>query len=329
MRFSTASRGLILAGILIALAFAAAPTSAPSQVQVRASAVNFNLNYSDPASDVFVLYTANNTHLTDAAGNWIYTNTQPQVNILRLFSVDAGASVGVYLRIQGGSAISNLPNTSYEVHLYTRLDNSTHYILHYSNRTATLRSNLTGSTVVNLSANATIGPTYQLGFAVSKADLGTVTEWNIDGTAKMVGANYTFEDFGWLQPGSPGSAPAFLQGRVTDAADGAGLAGVNVSAGAAGAYTTTNATGYYVLPAAPGNYTLTFSLSGYGTVSKTVTVQYQQTQTVNAQLSKSTAALLTSPYLWVVVVVVAVALIAGILILRGRKPTPPKANPPP
>jgi len=314
---------LSLAIVIVSVLTAAPATTPASAGPVRASAVNFNLNYSDPASDVFILYTSNNSHVTDAAGNWLYSNTEPQVNILRIFSVNGSSDVGVYLRVQGGSAISNRANTSYEIHLYTRSDNSTSYILRYTNGATTLRTNHTGSTAYNLTANTTISPAYQLGIIVSKADLGNITMWNMDATAKMVGANYTFQDFGWLQPGNPGSAPAFIQGRVTDAANSAGLSNVNVSTGAGGYFTTTNATGYYSLPAAPGTFNVTFSLAGYESQTKQVTVQNQQTQTVNAQLSKTSA--LPSYLIWIIVVVIlVVAGLVAFLVIRRRKPSSPK-----
>lgn len=312
-----------LALALVASSLLAAPQTPLASMPLRAYAVNLNLNYSDPASDVFILYTSNSSHVTDAVGNWLYSNTEPQVNILRIFSVDASSDVGVYLRVQGGSAISYLANTSYELHLFTRSDNSTSYLLRYSNGTTTLRTNHTGSPVYDLTSNTTISPANQLGITVSKSNLGNITAWNMDATAKMVGANYTFQDFGWLQPGNPGSAPAFIQGRVTDAANGDGLANANVSTGAGGYFTTTNATGYYSLPLAPGTFNVTFSLSGYDSQTKQVTIQNEQTLTVNAALSKTSA--VPSYLVWIVVavVLVAAALIA-FLVLRRRKASPPK-----
>ncbi len=317
--------GLVLVLAVGSLLAGAPSLTAASAGTVRASAVVFNLNYSDPASDVFILYTSNNSHVTDSAGNWLYSNTEPQVNILRIFSVDGGSNVGVYLRVQGGSAISDLPNTSYELHLYTRLDNSTHYILRYTNGTTTLRSNLTGSTVVNLTANTTISPAYQLGIIVAKADLGNITTWNIDATAKMVGAYYTFQDFGWLQPGNPGSAPCVIQGRGTDAATGAGSANATITTGPGGFTAASNATGYYVLPAEPGTFNLTFSQVGYVNLTRAVTITSEQTQTVNAALEKTVPPPSLPLWLVAVLLVVVVAVVAVVLVLlrRRRRPAPP------
>jgi hypothetical protein len=197
----------------------------------------------------------------------------------------------------------------------------------FSNGVTYLKQNGTVVGSVNITVNTTISPSSTLNVGVSKGLLGgaaNITAWNIDATSKEVAGNYTYEDFVWQQPGNPGSAPAFLQGRVTDAANAEGLANVNVSTGAAGYFTATNATGYYTLPAAPGNYTLTFSLTGYDSVSKPVSVQYQQTQTVNAVLSKTSA--LSSSLLWIIVVIAVLAIVAVVasLLFRRRKPAAPK-----
>lgn len=119
----------------------------------------------------------------------------------------------------------------------------------------------------------------------------------------------------------PGSAPAAIQGHVTDAATGAPLAGVNVSA--AGFWTATNATGYYLLPATVGNYSVSFSLVGYQTASDPVSVGNSQTVTANAALTKMPQGL--PMWGWIVIVVVLVAAIAIIVLLaaRRRRPSPP------
>lgn len=317
--------GLALA-IAIGAVLGVAPTPAPA-FAVRASAVNFALNYSDPASDVFKMWTSNNSHVTDAGGFWIMSPSPGNVNLVRVASYDDGVNVGLYLRVQ--TTIASQSNISYEVRMYSRADNQTHYLLDYSNGVARLTSNKTGATSTNVTAAVAIGPASVLNALVSKTLLGgtaNITAWNIDATAKQVAGNFTYEDFGWSQPGNPGSAPAFIQGHVTDAVNGAGLSGVNVSTGSGGYYTTTNATGYYSLPAAPGNFTVTFSLAGYDSLSKSVAVQYQQTQTVDAALSKTSA--LAANLIWVVlvVVIVAVALVAVLMIRRRRrqKPAAPK-----
>ncbi len=327
----------ILCGVAFGMALAiaigailAAPTPAVQAYAVRASAVNFALNYSDPASDVFKLWTSNNSHVTAAGGFWIMSPSPSDVNLLRVASYVDGPNLGLYLRVQGTIATA-LSNVSYEIRMYPRADNRTHYLLSYSAGAAHLTSNASGAVTVNMTSNVTVTPGSTLNAVVNKTLIGgaaSITAWNIDATAKQVAGNYTYEDFGWSQPGNPGSAPAFIQGHVTDASDGAGLSGVNVSTGSGGYFTTTNATGYYSLPAAPGTFTLTFSLADYDSVSKSVTVQYQQTQTVDAALSKTSA--LAANLIWIVLAVgLAAVAVVTVLILRRRrqqhKPeTPPK-----
>lgn len=313
---------------VLALAIAAVSLMAPPQTPTApfgvhsAAAVNFALNYSDPASDVFQLWTSNNSHVTDAGGFWILSPSPGAVNLIRLSSADAGSAVNVFLKVQ--TTIAVRANTTYEMRLYTRADNSTHYVLTFRDGASNLVSNHTGSVTVNMTANTTVGNLGWLEFHVGKSLLGNITSWDIDATAKQVAGNYTYEDFGWSLPGNPGSAPAFIQGRVTDAANGAGLGGVNVTTGTGGYFTSTNATGYYSLPAAPGNFTLTFTLSGYDSLSKAVSVQYQQTQTVNAAMSKTSALATYLPWILIIVVVVAVVLVAVLLLRRRKKPSAPK-----
>lgn len=320
--------GLALA-LAIGAVLAVPQTPAPA-FAVRASAVNFVLNYSDPASDVFLLWTSNGTHVTNATGFWLMSPYPPSANLFRVASYDDGAGIGLYLNVK--NTIASNVSTSYAIRMYSRADNRTHYILTYKDGAATLKSNVTGAVGVNMTANVTISAVSTLNAVVSKSLLGgtaNITAWNIDATAKMVVGNYTYEDFVWQQPGNPGSAPAFIQGRVTDAATGAPLANVNVSTGSGGYFTSTDVTGNYSLPAAPGNFTLTFTLSGYDSVSKSVAVNYQQTQTVDAQLSKTS--LLGSSLLWIVLVlvIVAAALVAVLMIRRRRKPAqsrPPESK---
>lgn len=319
MRHALVASAVLMALAIASVSLALAPRTPPVSFAVRASAVNFALNYSDPASDVFKLWTSNLSHVTDAAGFWIMSPSPGTVNLERLSSTNASSALKIFLKVQ--TTISVLANTTYQWRLYTRADNATHYIVTFRHGYTTLTSNHTGSATYNLTSNTTVGSVGWLGVDVPKADLGGVggiTAWNLDATARQIQGNYTYEDYVWQQPGNPGSAPAFIQGRVTDAANGAGLANVNVSTGSAGYFTTTNATGYYSLPAAPGNFTLSFSLSGYDTATKSVAVQYQQTQTVNAQLSKTSGITEALPWIALAVVIIA-AVIVAFLILRRRK----------
>lgn len=310
---------LVLAFGIAALAGAAVPAVSRAPFTLRASAVNLNLSYSDPASDVAQMWASNDTHVTDAAGFWILSPSPGEVNLIRLTSTDASTSIDLALKVQ--TSIASRANVSYEIRMYSRADNRTHYWVDYVGGHASLTQNATGGKIVNMTSNVTISPASTLNVVVSKALLGgaaNITAWNIDATSKEIGTTYWYEDFVWQQPGNPGSAPAFIQGRVTDASSGSGLAQVNVSTGSGGYYTTTNATGYYTLPAAPGNFTLTFSLAGYDSASKQVSVQYQQTQTVNAQLSKPATLTDYLPWILIAVVVVAVAVVV-VVLMRRRK----------
>lgn len=314
--------GLLLALALgvAGLALLAAPQALHEPFIVRSAAVNLNLSYSDPASDVAEMWASNDTHVTNAAGFWILSPSPGEVNLIRLTSADAGSSVHLSLKVQ--TAIASRANVSYEIRMYTRSDNRTHYWVDFVGGHATLTHNATGAETVNMTSNVTISPASTLNVVVNKGLLGgaaNITAWNMDATSRETASPYWYEDFIWQQPGNPGSAPAFIEGRVTDATSGNGLVGANVSTGAGGFFTATNATGFYSLPAAPGNFTLTFSLTGYDSVTKSVTVQYQQTQTVNAALSKASALPSYLPWILLVVLVVAVLLVA-VLLMRRRKP---------
>lgn len=323
--------GLVLALALglVAASLAAAPRVPVGSTVLRASAVSFNLNYSDPASDVFKLWSSNGSHVTDANGFWLMSPFPGEVNLIRLGSSATGTDINLFVRVQ--TTIASRSNVTYEIRMYSRADNRTHYVLDYSNGAAALKQNRSGTPIVDMSSNVTISPASTLNAVVSKALLGgtaNITSWNIDATSKEIGTTYSYEDYVWQQPGNPGSSPADIQGRVTDAATGEGLAGVNVSASVGGYYTTTNATGYYSLPAAPGNFSLTFSLSGYATGTKAVSVQYQQTQTVNEQLSKNVG--LSGSMLWILVAVVVVAaVVIAVVVVQRRSRSSKSAKRPP
>jgi hypothetical protein len=312
--------GGILGLLVITLASTAfAPTAIPvASGHVRASAIVFNLSYSDPASDVFELWTSNNSHVTSAGGAWITSPSPGGVDLVRLSSLESGSNISLSVRVR--TTIAMQANATYDVRLYPTSDNSTYYVVRYNNGTTTLRSNHTGSAVTNL-GGTTISPVSTLNLVVPKSALGTITAWNIDATAQMVGTTHTYVDFIWSVPGNPGSAPAAIQGHVTDAGTGAGLAGVSVSA--AGYSTTTNATGYYLLPAVQGNLTITFSLTGYETASQPISVSLAHTATVNAQLSRVSQGLPASAWLAITVGIIGAVAIAALVVVRRRRSSPP------
>ena len=193
--------GLVIVG-LVALA-------ASSSI---ASAVSFDLSYSDPASDVVKLWTLNMTPVPTPTGNLTLSPFPDSVNILRLASANASANVTLSLAVKGD--IANIDNTSYEFRLYTRADNASHFTVTYVNGTTVLTSNATGFVPKDVSGNSTItstgpNPTLQntLRITVAKSLLGTIATWNIDATATQRGPTYTYRDFGWELPGNPGSTP--------------------------------------------------------------------------------------------------------------------------
>ncbi len=195
--------GLLVIGLAALSAFAG-----------MASAVSFDLSYSDPASDVAKLWTSNMTHVLNAAGNATFSPSPPEVNLLRLESANASANINLTIEVKG--TIANLDNTSYEIRLYTRSDNASHFIVTYVNRTAFLTSNATGSGRTDLSGSSAIiaiGPNPNvrngLRISVAKSLLGAITYWNIDATATQVSGDgvYTYQDAIWYVPGNPGSTP--------------------------------------------------------------------------------------------------------------------------
>lgn len=177
-----------------------------------ASAVSFNLNYSDPASDVVKLWTSNMTPVPTSTGDLTMSPFPDSVNLRWIRSANASANVNLTLEVQGD--IANLDNTSYEIRLYTRADNASHFIVTYVNGATWLTSNATGFVPVDISGNSTISSTgpnpalqNALHIRVAKSLLGTITVWNMDATATQRGSTYTYRDFGWEVPGNPGSSP--------------------------------------------------------------------------------------------------------------------------
>jgi len=168
-----------------------------------ASAVSFDRSYTDPASDVVELWASNMTPvLTD--GNVTMSPFPDSVNFLRLASADAGTDITLTIQVKG--MIADLDNTSYQIRLYTRQDNATHFAVTHVNRTTTLASNATGFVPVDLSASTTIVQD-TLSVRVAKSRLGIITAWEIDATATETGAVYAYVDYGWRIPGNPGSTP--------------------------------------------------------------------------------------------------------------------------
>ena len=87
-------------------------------------------------------------------GNLTLTPFPDSVNLLRIRSANVSASVNLTFQVKG--SIANLDNTTYEMRLYTRLDNASHFIVTYVNGSTVLTSNATGFNPVDLSGNSAI-----------------------------------------------------------------------------------------------------------------------------------------------------------------------------
>ena len=169
-----------------------------------ASAVSFDRSYTDPASDVVELWASNMTPvLTD--GNVTMSPFPDSVNFLRLASADAGTDITLTIQVKG--MIADLDNTSYQIRIYTRQDNSSHFQATYVNGTTMLTSNATGFIPIDISTRGTVTQGTLL-VSVAKSWLGTITAWDLDATATETGTIYSYRDSGWQIPGNPGSEPA-------------------------------------------------------------------------------------------------------------------------
>jgi hypothetical protein len=256
------------------------------------AAVTFSLSYSDPASDVVQLWASNMTPVLDGNGDVVMSPFPDAINILWLRSreTDGGASVNVSIEVKGN--VADLENTTYTVRLYTDASNASHFVLEYRNGRLSLWSNATPLDRLDLSGNTTVastGPNPTLAnlleMRVNKTHLAPLTAWNVEATALMVGSPYAYRDFGWEVPGSPGSSPTAIVGRVRDAATGEALVGATVATEIGGYAATTNATGGYALVLPAGVYNVTVSMAGYLEQRFQVTVAAGETVTLNANLA--------------------------------------------
>src|SRR5207244_5586125 len=109
-------------------------------------------------------------------GNLMHNPSPYSVNMLHLTSSNAIADILLTMQVKG--TIANLDNTSYQIRLYTRQDNATHFAVTHVNRTTTLASNGTGFVPIDLSASTTIVQD-TLSVRVAKSRLGIITAWEI------------------------------------------------------------------------------------------------------------------------------------------------------
>ena len=189
-----------------------------------ASAVSFDRSYADPASDVVELWASNLTPvLTD--GNLTMSPFPDSVNVLRLASADAGADIALTIQVKG--SIANLDNTSYQIRIYTRQDNSTHFRATYVNGKMMLTSNASGFVPIDISPRVAVTQG-TLTVNLAKSWFGTISAWDLDATATETGTIYSYRDSGWQIPGNPGSEPT-LPGAPSVLANWAWIAVVPVA----------------------------------------------------------------------------------------------------
>ena len=173
-------------------------------VQVAAQEIDYDLDYSDPASDVTWVY-ENGTMETssepkDVNIKWIRSELQAGNETLKL-SIEL-SSPGV---IRTDNA------TIYQINIYTTTGNASHFALKYTDGICKLGTNITES-FINETVDYSISG-LRLDCFVNLSELGTVTHFNIDATAET--REYENEtvgwilkkDFGWEISGSPGSTP--------------------------------------------------------------------------------------------------------------------------
>ncbi len=272
------------------------------------------------------------TPVLDVNGEPLMSPFPSAINLIRLRSEESAGGMNVSLTIEVQGSIAGLDNTTYDVRLYTRADNASHFLVSYVNGTTTLGSNDTSFVPIDITGNSTVGstgpnPTLEntLEITVAKSLLGNITAWNIDATSTQLGATYSYRDFGWEVPGNPGSAPTILYGTVTEAGAGTGLSGVNVSTDAGEYRTMTNATGAYSLTLSPGTYNVTFALDGYETTMLQVTVTTGDTRLLDAELNRLGLLEQGGNGLWVLLVGLSLAalLVVAMLLWRRRRSTPP------
>ncbi|MCK5309502.1 MAG: hypothetical protein KAJ64_02545 [Thermoplasmata archaeon] len=171
---------------------------------VLAQEINFDLSYSDPASDVTWVYENGTTEMMsepkDVNIKWLRSELEPNDGTIKLT---------IELSSPGVIRTDNV--TAYQFNIYTTEGNATHFIVNYSDGTCKLRTN-TSATFINESVEYSISG-LRLDCFVNQSELGNITYYNIDATAETKEyENETIgwvlkKDFGWEVAGAPGSTP--------------------------------------------------------------------------------------------------------------------------
>lgn len=164
--------------------------------------IDFDLDYSDPASDVTWVYGNGSTEMR---------SDPKDVNIKWLRSEMQSETLKLTIELNSPGVIRTDNITIYKINLYTTLGNATHFIVNYSNGNCNLRTN-TSSAIINDSVEHSISGS-ALECLVDFSELGNVTYFNIDASAETREyENDTVgwvlkKDFGWELSGSPGTIP--------------------------------------------------------------------------------------------------------------------------
>ncbi|MCK4757241.1 MAG: hypothetical protein KAS67_02190 [Thermoplasmata archaeon] len=181
---------------------------------VGAQDIDFDLDYSDPASDVTWVYENGTTEMRNDPKyvniKWLRSELQPDNETIKLT---------IELASPGKIRTDNI--TIYQINIYTAVGNASHFIVNYTNGNCKLRTN-TSASFINESIEYSISG-LRLDCFVNLSELGNITYYNVDASAET--REYENEtigwvlkkDFGWEVSGSPGTTP---DDDLTDGEDG-------------------------------------------------------------------------------------------------------------
>ncbi len=185
---------VLLALVLVSLAFASA----------KGQGIDFDLDYSDPASDVMWIFENGSTEMKgepkDVNIKWLRSELLPDSERLKLT-----------IELSSPGQIRTDTATSYLFNIYTTTGNESHYVVNFTNGDCTLYTN-TSANIINQSITHSVSG-QELNCFVNQSELGNITYYNLDASAET----YEYEnatvgwvlkkDFGWELPGNPGTVP--------------------------------------------------------------------------------------------------------------------------
>ncbi len=188
----------VMGVLIIVWAFSFTP------VQGQNQSIDFDLDYSDPASDVTWVY---------ENGSFETKGEPKDVNIKWLRSELLGDGVTLKLTIELSSPgqIRTDDATAYKFNIFSTAGNESHFIVNYTNGDCTLHTNKS-TNPINQSIEHTVSGQDLVCF-VNISELGNITQYNLDASAETyVYENATVgwvlkKDFGWELPGNPGTTP--------------------------------------------------------------------------------------------------------------------------